>query len=32
MGPPIPLPLPDKLVATRKLAAAFRSFVLNGDA
>jgi hypothetical protein len=29
MGPPIPLPLPDKLVATRKLAEAFRTFVLN---
>lgn len=30
MGPPIPLPLADKLTATRKLATAFRAFVLEG--
>jgi hypothetical protein len=29
MGPPITLNLPDKLIATRKLAAAFRDFVLG---
>jgi len=29
MGPPIPLPLADKLAATRKLAQAFRAFVLS---
>lgn len=29
MGPPIPLPLADKLIATRKLAQAFRDFVLS---
>lgn len=30
MGPPLPLPLPDKLIATRKLAHAFRAFALQG--
>lgn len=32
MGPPIGLNLPDKLVATRMLAAAFRAFVRGGTA